>query len=584
MNALHATSSLGWSPAGPSASGRYGLFRLKTAAGTLLLALAWPVAAEPVDLWKHYLAAVQHDPRFRAAQAERDAGLEERALGRSLLLPTLNASVSTERGRLRANEREVLSATSQGQSRSFQSEQSLTSTDRASSDSFPSSTSTGTHLLTTQSNDASTTGHSLSDEAFLESGRGTTASGAVQLRQPLINFGALAGYRQGKLRAEASESRFRAQQQDLMVRVTEAYAQVLFSMDNQRLASSQLATLVEQQVTNERMLAAGEGTLTDVLETRAKRELAQAQLIEAEDNLATARKQLRALTGLDVGDLAPLSTQLMGEASAPSTAEEWRDLALSRNGLLESLKQQVAATSEEVRRADAGHYPRLDLVATWGRDERRNTSLKATSLNTAADQNQNSTSSSTSLRDSAFTSNLSSTPTPSSSTESSTSTGQSNSQSSSSTTRANADTNRRYSTSQRIGLELNVPLFAGGAISARARQAAARLTQAQAEMDAEVDRILLDLDRQWRLQLTTAQRVRALNQAVRSSQVMIEATSKSLAAGVRTNLDVINARERLVTAERELASARYLHLLAFVRLRFHAGVLAETDLQRATQP
>jgi protease secretion system outer membrane protein len=123
-----------------------------------------------------------------------------------------------------------------------------------------------------------------------------------------------------------------------------------------------------------------------------------------------------------------------------------------------------------------------------------------------------------------------------------------------------------------------VPLFAGGATSARVRQAAARLSQAEAEMESEVNRVLIDLDRQWRLQLTTAQRVKALTQAVQSSQVMIEATTKSLAAGVRTNLDVINARERLVAAERELANARYLHLLAYVRLRFHAGVLSENDL------
>jgi protease secretion system outer membrane protein len=400
----------------------------------------------------------------------------------------------------------------------------------------------------------------------------------LQLRQPLINFGAMAGYRQGKLRAQASESRFRALRQDLMVRVTEAYAQALFAMDNRRLAQSQLSTLVEQQVTNERMLKAGEGTLTDVLETRSRKELAQAQLIESEDNLAAARNQLRALTGLEAAELVPLNAQMIGDASTPSTSEEWRSLALSRNGLLESLKQQVAATGEEVRRAEAGHYPRLDLVATWGKDERRNTSIRGANVSSTTDQNQSSTSSSNTIRDSSTTSSRSPTPIASSSSEASSSSGQSSSQSTSTSTSANADTNRRNSINQRIGLELNVPLFAGGATSARVRQAAARLSQAEAEMESEVNRVLIDLDRQWRLQLTTAQRVKALTQAVQSSQVMIEATTKSLAAGVRTNLDVINARERLVAAERELANARYLHLLAYVRLRFHAGVLSENDL------
>lgn len=547
-------------------------------AGALLLALAWPVSAEPVNLWKHYLAAVQNDPRFRAAQAERDAGVEELALGRSLLLPTINASVSAERGRLRANERELLLATTQGQNQSTQSDQSFTVTDRGNTEGLPQSTSNGTNTSTTQSQQTNSTGQTFSDEAFLESGRDNSASGNLQLRQPLINFGAMAGYRQGKLRAQASESRFRALRQDLMVRVTEAYAQALFAMDNRRLAQSQLSTLVEQQVTNERMLKAGEGTLTDVLETRSRKELAQAQLIESEDNLAAARNQLRALTGLEAAELVPLNAQMIGDASTPSTSEEWRSLALSRNGLLESLKQQVAATGEEVRRAEAGHYPRLDLVATWGKDERRNTSIRGANVSSTTDQNQSSTSSSNTIRDSSTTSSRSPTPIASSSSEASSSSGQSSSQSTSTSTSANADTNRRNSINQRIGLELNVPLFAGGATSARVRQAAARLSQAEAEMESEVNRVLIDLDRQWRLQLTTAQRVKALTQAVQSSQVMIEATTKSLAAGVRTNLDVINARERLVAAERELANARYLHLLAYVRLRFHAGVLSENDL------
>ncbi|MCY1555347.1 type I secretion outer membrane protein, TolC family [compost metagenome] len=117
-------------------------------------------------------------------------------------------------------------------------------------------------------------------------------------------------------------------------------------------------------------------------------------------------------------------------------------------------------------------------------------------------------------------------------------------------------------------------------MSSRTRQVAARLIQAQAEMDARVDEVLLELNRQLRLQQSTTLRVQALEQAVESGRVAVDATIKSTAAGVRTNLDVLNARERLVTAERELADARYAHLLAFLRLRFNAGVLTEDDLMQ----
>jgi outer membrane protein, protease secretion system len=170
------------------------------------------------------------------------------------------------------------------------------------------------------------------------------------------------------------------------------------------------------------------------------------------------------------------------------------------------------------------------------------------------------------------------TPSTTSSNSTSTSTTQSASSSATNSTVYRDDRNRRNGSNRSVGFELNMPLFAGGATSARVRQAAARILQSQAEKDAKVNEVLLELQRQVRLQDSTIKRVRALELAVESSRIAIDATQKSMTAGVRTNLDVLNAKERLVSVERELASARYAHLLTYLRLRFHAGVLSEDDL------
>ena len=243
----------------------------------------------------------------------------------------------------------------------------------------------------------------------------------------------------------------------------------------------------------------------------------------------------------------------------------------------EQADHQVEAAHQEVNKAESGHYPRLDLVASVRRENFRS-NVNPISNTTTSVGDSSSTSTTTGSTSSVSTGSA---PLLNESSNSNFTTTSNSAATSSS--RFNAEQNlstRRRTTNHVVGVELNVPLFSGGAVSARTRQVAARLIQAQAEMDARVDEVLLELNRQLRLQQSTTLRVQALEQAVESGRIAVDATIKSTAAGVRTNLDVLNARERLVTAERELADARYAHLLAFLRLRFNAGVLTEDDLMQ----
>jgi outer membrane protein, protease secretion system len=548
----------------------------------LVSLLTWLMAtsvcsAQVMDLLKAYEAAVVHDPVHRSALAARDAGREEATIGKAQLLPSISAVVSTDRNRQWARERETL--LSSGTFGSASNSSSSTDTNSSTSTATGASRSEShTSSVRTQSESSTSTGalDSFSDEVLSQSDRVRTSAGSLRLRQPLVDFGRFAGYRQGLALSAASESTYRAQAQELMVRVAETYAAVLFAQESRRLAQSQLDTLNVQQRMNERMLEGGEGTITDVLETRAKRELSLAQLIEAEDELTVSVQRLASITGQQVTELAPLRTDL--SLVTPPQMDEWRALALEQNGELQALRHQVDAAQEELRRIQSGHLPTLDLTLSIGKDVVESRPLSSQTLNTASTQNSSGSTDSSSTTSGSTTSGGSSTTSSSNTTSQAQSTGQS--ASSNTSINQKRDYNRRSNTNHRIGLELNIPLFAGGGISAKARQAAARLTQAQAQADARTEEVLLEIQRQLRLQQSAAQRARALEQAVASSRVSVEATIKSMTAGVRTNLDVINARERLTIAERELLSARYSHLLAFLRLRFQAGALAETHLMQ----
>lgn len=538
-----------------------------------------PSRAESIGLVRAYEAALLHDPTFRAAQAARDAGAEEQNIGRSQLLPSITAIYSTDKNSLRAREREILRSTG-----SFQSSSSTSSTVNSSSQGRTLtdgiSTKTDTQSLRTQSDSSANTGTqaTVSDDSLFQTDRVRTSEATIQLRQPLFDFGRIANYRQSVALTEASNASYRSRAQEVMVRVAEAYASVLFAQESRRLALSQLETLGTQQQTNERMLARGEGTITDVLETTAKRELAQAQLIEAEDELLVATNLLSSITGLQITSLEPLRTDVDLASQSELSADQWKQWALTHNGLLEALRHQVNAAREEARRAESGHLPTLDLTLTLGRNLVESRPLTSQTIATSTSESSNGASNGQSTTDSTSRNG-------SESVSTSTSVN-SQSESSSANSRANRsdnsrdDYNRRRSSYHRLGIELNVPIYAGGGISAKVRQAAARLQQSQAEADARTQEVLLEIQRQLRLQQSSAQRAKALEQAVNSSQVAVEATIKSMAAGVRTNLDVLNARERLTAAERELLTARYTHLLAYLRLRSHAGTLSDQDLRK----
>ncbi len=130
-----------------------------------------------------------------------------------------------------------------------------------------------------------------------------------------------------------------------------------------------------------------------------------------------------------------------------------------------------------------------------------------------------------------------------------------------------------------LGVQLNIPLYAGGAVNAATSQAASNHEKARADLDAKTNQVLVELRKQYNLTLSSALRIEAAATSLSSAQLLVDATQKSVKGGQRTNLDVLNAQQQLFEARRDLALSRYNYLLGFVRLRYSAGTLGLADLK-----
>jgi protease secretion system outer membrane protein len=135
------------------------------------------------------------------------------------------------------------------------------------------------------------------------------------------------------------------------------------------------------------------------------------------------------------------------------------------------------------------------------------------------------------------------------------------------------------STVRSVGVQLTVPLYAGGAVDAAARQAVANHERARAEMEVKTSKVLLDLRKDYDAVASSVARIDALVKAVAAASLLIDATTQSIKGGVRINLDLLGAQEQLYTARRDLAQARYAYLLATLRLRAGAGALSSDDVR-----
>lgn len=192
---------------------------------------------------------------------------------------------------------------------------------------------------------------------------------ALQMRMPLFNYEAISGFRQAQAQSEVAESVFRTQGIELIERLATAYMQSLLAEEGRRLVEGQIAGYKVQLQQAEQRLQRGEGTRVQLSQARAILDVANTRLLEALDQVELARIRLERLTGLTGGSAQGLPEVIVNEPLFPSRLTDWLEMAVRQSPTLQTRERNREVARQAMNRQQAGHLPRLDLVASLSRNE-----------------------------------------------------------------------------------------------------------------------------------------------------------------------------------------------------------------------
>lgn len=329
----------------------------------------------------------------------------------------------------------------------------------------------------------------------------------LQLRQALFRKPLWDSLEQARYLVQDADATLERELQNLGVRVAGAYLEALLAQDQLELVLTQQAFIETQLDAARKALAAGSGIRTDIDDAQAKLDMNRAQELEARQHVGYTRRQLEILINAPAGDLARLDADRLAQLQPESTS-------------LEEWLAQAEANSPEIRALKARvEAARLEVAKSEG--GHYPTLDAIAQVTRSASENV--------------------------------------------TTPSSRYDNHVY------GLQLNVPLYAGGYTSSVVRQALAEQLRAEETLEATRRDLGLRLHNEYRGVTEGAMKVKALEQAVASADQVLTSSRRAFQAGSRTQLDVLNAEQQLQTARRDLAQARYLYLISRVRLQALAG-------------
>ncbi len=339
---------------------------------------------------------------------------------------------------------------------------------------------------------------------------------AVAASQPLYRPANRLVFEQGQKSLQVAQAQLLAAEQDLIVRTTQAYFDVLAAQDTLTFVNAQKAAVAEQLAAAKRNFEVGTSTVTDSREAQARFDLVLAQEIAAENDLRVKKLALDTLVGKSGTSPLPLALPVDLPVATPDDVTHWVKLAETGHPSVQQASTALEIAQMETRKAEAGHGPTVDLTAQY--------------------QMARAPSSTTGI------------------------TGRSNTAS--------------------VGVQLNLPLFAGYAIQNRVKETLALEDKARADLDA-ARRAVAQATRTAFFGVQSGKgQVRALEAAEASSQSALDANKLGYQVGVRINIDVLNAQSQLFQTKRDLAKARYDVLVGGLKLRQASGTLVADDLNR----
>ena len=338
---------------------------------------------------------------------------------------------------------------------------------------------------------------------------------SLSLTQPLYRKQNLEAYEQAKLQVLQAEQTLTVAEQDLLLRVARAYFDVLQAQDVLATARGQKQAFAEQLAQARKSFEVGAATITDTHEAQARYDLTTAQEIAGQNDLEVKKRALEKIVNQEAPTLALLNEQARMRLPEPNSMDAWVKQAEADSLAVALGRTAREAARREVDKQKGGHLPTLDLKASYG-DNRGQTLGNTSSVATQTGS---------------------------------------------------------------IGLEFVLPLYQGGAISSRVREASANLEKARHELDNARRQATLDARQAYLGVLSGNAQVQALEQALVSSEAQLKSTKLGLEVGVRTGVDVLNAQQQVYTTRKDLAAARYQTLIAGLTLKAAAGALHESDLK-----
>lgn len=419
------------------------------------LLLASPALAVqlPEDLFD---LALENDPTYQAAVAEAEAGAQNFKIRRGSVLPQISASAGAQR------------VDSEIESQFFSS----------------------------------------FEETYNSYNYG------VSLRQPLFRWNLLSRLERGRIENLAARVKLRRTRQELVGRLTTAYFNVLAAQDALDTAEAEQAAVARNLEQVQDRFEVGQIAVTGLREAQARADVAEAAVIEAELALSNARDLLSEIVGIQALELQPLQGRHGDVQLKYDSVGAWIDQAMTRNSPVVAATLQYRVAEQDVRQAESGLLPEVDLTASYGNQD-------------------------------------------------------------SSDSRIGQD-----ATQATIGLELNVPLYAGGTLRAQKAAAIARYEQRAAELERARIQAATEVRANFRAVRTADRRIAALSKVVTSSEAALDAVRDGYEVGTRTLVDVLDAEQAALRARRDVNAARYNYLTAMIDLELAAGTVQDGDWQR----
>lgn len=409
------------------------------------------VSAE--DLVAVYEIAFDYDAQLRAAGAVRDAQYETKPLARSTLLPQIGVFGDLAYDSLRIRESSASSS-----------------------------------------------------DADYSSGRL-----GVSLIQPIFRRDRLERLKQADWQLEQADADYAIAQQDLVLRVADAYFSVLAAEEGVIFIRAEKKAIERQLDQAQQRFEVGLIAITGVHEAQARYDQARTDEILALNTWSNTWENLREIIGVKPEKLNRLKEKIPLEPPVPADVDEWRTMALENNPIIKSASDATQIAQKEIDVQYSGHYPTLDLVGSY-RAAR------------------------------------------------------------------SGDDDFLDVDNGRIALEVNVPLYTGGGVTAATRQARHLMIASQDQLDQarrSVDKTVRNAFREVHASISA---VNSLQAGIVSAQSSVEATEAGFEVGTRTLVDVLNEQRDLYAAKRDHARARYTYVLRGLELKLAAGVLEKEDL------